>query len=175
MRMFQLNPVLFLFAVVTSVSLVACGGDNGNGNDTPPEDNEAPAISLTAPAENDIFIRGVNAIQLSGELTDNQELDTCIISLSNELKSASSGLKSTNVDNGDNGDDVVTSIDDPIPFEPNAVGFSLSGKSHSFSNESVFGTIPEDATEGNYTLNIEVRDASGNSVNQDIVISISAQ
>ena len=173
MRILKLNPAFFLFSMILSAALVSCGSDS-NGNDTPPEDTQAPVISLTAPVNDASFVRGVNEIQLSGDLSDNQELDTCVVSLTTDLKSASSRLKSTNIDNGGNGE-VVTSIDDPVPFEPNAEGFSLSGTSHSFSTEGVFGPIPSDAKEGSYTLHIEVTDASGNSTTEDIVISITAQ
>ncbi len=154
----RLNPLLFLMAFMFSLGFAACGSDDdGNGED--PVDNENPAISITAPAEGASFSRVAGTFAVTGELTDNVALDTCSFSLSTALKSASS----------------LKSIDDPQVWQPNPKGFSLSGKSHSFTGEEVFGSIPDDAKEGAYTLNIEVIDAAGNSATQIINFTITAE
>jgi hypothetical protein len=158
MKMNRLNPFLFLMAFMFAFTFAACGSDDdGNNEDT--VDSEKPAISITVPAEGASFSRAVDNFVVSGELSDNVALDTCSFSLTTDLKSASS----------------LKSIDDPQVWQPNPKGFSLSGKSHSFSEEEVFGSIPDDAKEGAYTLNIEVIDAAGNSATQIINFTITAE
>ncbi|WP_291862009.1 DUF4625 domain-containing protein [Marinilabilia sp.] len=142
-------------AFIVSFGFAACGSDD-DGNEEVPVDNVNPVINLTAPTEGASFVRGVNAFEISGELTDDVALDTCFFSLSTELKSASS----------------LKSIDDPQVWRPNPKGFSISGKVHTFTGEKVFGPIPEDAMEGAYTLNIEVEDAAGNTATERISFNI---
>ncbi len=159
MKKTRLNPLLLLMAFVFSFAFVACGSDDDDNNKEEPVDSENPVLSIDTPAQGASFVRGVNTLQISGELTDNVALDTCFVSLSTELKRASS----------------LKSIDDPQVWVPNPVGFSLSGKSHTFSTQSIFETIPEDAMAGEYTLNIEVQDEAGNSAIENIVINITAE
>ncbi|MFW6328096.1 MAG: DUF4625 domain-containing protein [Bacteroidota bacterium] len=154
----RLNPYLFLMAFMFSFVFAACGSDDDdNGED--PVDNENPVISITSPGEDETFNRAIDAFVVTGELTDNVALDTCFFSLTTDLKSSSS----------------LKSIDDPQVWQPNPKGFELSGKSHSFSGEEVFGPIPDDAMEGTYTLNIEVIDAAGNSATESISFLIQAE
>jgi hypothetical protein len=159
MKMNRLNPFLFLLAFMFSFVFIACGSDDDDNNEDP-VDNENPVISITSPADGASYNRGaVDAFAVSGELTDNVALDSCSFSLSTDLKSASS----------------LKSIDDPQVWQPDAKGFSISGVSHSFSGEAVFGSIPDDAMAGSYTLNVEVIDGSGNSATESIAFTITAE
>lgn len=172
MKNVRLNAFLFLVAFLISFVFAACGSDD---DDSEPKDTNAPGINIEIPTEGASFIRGVGEIKVSGELTDNKGLDVCIISLRTELKNAFVSTKSTSLDEGENnGDDVVTSIDDPEPFTPDAVEYSLSGTSHTFTDESPFGNIPNDAKAGEYTLTIEVKDIDGYTSIEDITINIEA-
>lgn len=159
MKLIRKNPLVFLFFTLFSVLFVACGSDDDNNNEEP-KDTEAPQIQLTSPAEGDEYVREVESILINGTLTDNQALDTCYVSVSYTGRSASGSLKS---------------IDDPVPFDRGPVGFSLSGKEHTFNNEDPFGTIIYDATPGEYTFSITVEDAAGNEASEDITISIIEQ
>lgn len=158
MRIFKFKPVLFLGSLFLSLSIVACGGDD-NGNDTPPEDNEAPVISLTEPQSGDTYARETGKILLNGKISDNQELDTCYVSVTYSQKSASTKLKS---------------IDEPVPFDRGPVGIPISsGKEHTFSDEDPFDEyVTYDATLGEYVFTITVEDASGNTKSEDITITI---
>jgi len=172
MKIWRINPLLFLTIFYFPFFVTSCGGDD----DSEPKDMEAPLVYIETPVEGDSFVRGVNDIKITGEITDNQALDTCVISLSTDLKGIILSSKSTSVDGGENnGGGVIASIDDPEPFEPDAKGYSLSGKSHTFSGESPFGVIPDDATAGKYILMFEITDKSGNSVTRDISIQITAK
>jgi hypothetical protein len=165
MKIVRSNSLLFLLSFLFSFVFASCGDDD--------KDTEAPGISIETPSEGEQFVRGVGEIEVSGELADNKGLDVCVISLTNELNSVVASTKSSSLDEGTNsGDDVVTSIDDPEPFEPDPVEYSLSGKSHTFSEESPFGSIPNDATTGPYTLTIEVTDVAGNTATENITINI---
>lgn len=157
MKMNRLNPLLFLMTFMLSFGFVACGGDDDN-NKEEPVDTEKPVIELSAPAEEDNYVRGVSNFVVTGNLTDNVALDTCTFSLSTDLKSAS-----------------LKSIDDPQVWVPNPKGYSLSGTGKSFTNEKVFGDIPDDAMEGTYTLTVEVEDAAGNTATESISFTISAE
>jgi hypothetical protein len=135
------------------IPFVGCGSDDDG-------DIEKPVINIDLPVGNSSFVRSVEEIIVSGTLTDNQELDTCVVSLSTDLKS---GL-------------VLKGIDDPVPFTPDPKGFSLSGKSYEFpEHESPFGKISNNAKEGIYKLHIEVTDKAGNRNTKDIAITITAE
>jgi hypothetical protein len=160
MKLIPKNPLVFLLFTLFSVLFVACGSDDDNNNEEP-KDTEAPQIQLTSPAEGDEYVREVESILINGTLTDNQALDTCYVSVSYTGRSASGSLKS---------------IEDPVPFDRGPVGFSLSGKEHTFNNEDPFGTIIFDATPGEYIFSITVADAAGNEAPPEyITISIIEQ
>jgi hypothetical protein len=153
MKIMRLKFLMFLMATGVAFSFVGCGSDDD-------EDTEKPVISIDLPTENASFVRGVGEIIISGKLTANQALDTCVVSLITNLKN---GL-------------VLKGIDDPVPFTPDPKGYSLSGKSYEFSdNESPFGKIWDNAKEGAYTLHIEVTDEAGNKNTKDVAITITAE
>jgi hypothetical protein len=172
MKIIRFNSLFYLMAFLMTFTFVACGSDDDdNGGD--PKDTEAPDIRIEKPVEEASYVAGLGII-ISGELTDNMELDTCVMSLSTDISGAVAAIKSTSVEAGENvGDDIVTSIDDPEPFEPDDVTISLSGESYSFSsNYNPFGNIPGGTSGGEYTLNITVTDAAGNASSKDITINI---
>jgi hypothetical protein len=167
MKSVLLSVFWFVMIVVSSFSLVACGGDN---DESAPKDTQSPIIEIDTPSDGVTFVRGINEIIISGSITDTQVLDVCVVSLSTGLKS----IKSTTVDENNNGgEDVITSIDDPEIFTPNNDEISLSGKSFTFKADySPFGIIPQDAKAGEYVLKISATDAAGNSSSEDITINI---
>jgi hypothetical protein len=97
--------------------------------------------------------------------TDNVELDTCIVTLSTNLKSLS--LKGT-LDTRN----VVASIQDPVPFKPDPVGYHISGKSFELKNESPFGSVSENTTIGQYVLKVQVVDVAGNQQSKEVAIQV---
>jgi hypothetical protein len=155
MKMNRLNPFLFLMAFMVSFGFAACGSDD-DGNKEEPVDTEKPVIELTTPENDGSYSKSVGDFFISGKFTDNVALDTCTFSININSKSASS----------------LKSIDDPVDWEPDAVGFSLSGKEKSFSNEDIFGKIWDNARPDSYTLNIEVIDAAGNTATERISFNI---
>ncbi|WP_010424488.1 DUF4625 domain-containing protein [Anaerophaga thermohalophila] len=161
MKLNRKNSLVFLFLTFFSVLFVACGSDDDDDdNNVETRDTEKPQIQLTLPAEGDEYVREVQSILINGTLTDNQALDTCYVFLSYTQKSASGSLKS---------------IDDPNPFDRGPVGYSLSGKEHTFTNEDPFGSIDADSKPGEYIFSITVKDAAGNEASEDITISIIEQ
>ncbi|MGQ1889778.1 DUF4625 domain-containing protein [Thermophagus sp. OGC60D27] len=149
----------FLVTALSVFALAACGGDDDPDPDpgTDPEetvDKEKPTISLTSPKEGDEFENdGIKSIFLNGTLEDNEELDSCVVSVSYNEKSAS-----------------LKSVPDPEPFN-HEKSYSLSGKSHEFENEDPFGII-DNATPGEYTFSIKVMDAEGNEAEDSFTITI---
>jgi hypothetical protein len=154
----------FLGVLIPMFLLIACG--KGGESETP-VDEIAPEITIEKPVDGDSFLSGLDEIEITAQFTDNVMLDTCIVTLSTNLKSLS--LKEEL-----NTQDVVASISDPVPFQPDPVGYHISEKSFELKNESPFGFIPENTTIGQYKLKIQAIDVAGNKSYKEVMIQIAS-
>ncbi len=72
------NPLFLLLSLILSLTLVACDGGDGDGDDGPAEDTMVAEDTKTPPAEDTVVLDDVpeGLLPFGGECTDDAECDT---------------------------------------------------------------------------------------------------
>ena len=142
----------YLSIILISIVLMSCGG---GGDD--PKDETKPNVIVETPIEGTVFAKS-STITVLGVLSDNEDLASCTFSL--EYVTPESNTEATS----------VKIVKDP--FKPNSETITIEGKTYTLESYEVFGPIPADCKEGDYTLKIKVTDKTGNETSLDISIKI---
>ena len=120
---------LSLFVTLIALLSFSCGGNGKEEVDT-----TKPEVTIQTPSENDEYAIG-ETISLTATFSDNEELKSCTVSISQ-----------------------VQGNGDGSPWSPNMMTITLSGKSQSVNNHTLFaGAIP-DCQAGTYKIKFEVSD-----------------
>ncbi len=158
-----------------SLLFTSCGSDKDDP-EPEPRDTVKPVINITKPQTNALIVAGVNNIIVAGTLTDDRELDECIISIAyTGISSQAILMEDQSLKSVTSSGDLFAGIDDE-PFGHDPVVIPLSGKSYSFpDNYDPFGPIPANVRFGEYTITFNVTDKAGNEEVKKVVVVIGQQ
>ena len=117
--------------IVSLIALLSfsCGDDGKEDVDT-----TKPEVTIQTPSENDEYAVG-ETISLTATFTDNVELKNCTVSISQ-----------------------IQGNGDGSPWKPSSMNITLSGKSQSVNNQTLFGGAIPNCQAGTYKIKIEVSD-----------------
>ena len=109
--------------------------------------SNAPGLEVTSPQEGQSYVAGQQFMTLTATCTDNSGLQLLVCNVL-YLDSGKAGLKG------------ATGVNDP--WQPLEQTFQLSGTSHSFNDEPLFGGQIPESLAGNYKLVLQLYDDGGN-------------
>ena len=115
--------------------------------------SNAPGLEVTSPQEDQSYVAGQDFMTLTAVCADNNGLRILVCSVE-FMDSGKASLKG------------ATGVNDP--WEPMEQTFQLSGTSHSFNDEPLFGGQIPECLSGNYKLTLKLYDVDDNVTTTEI-------